>query len=104
MVKNKRLEIQIALERINRLLRLASDMLIKNEAGEDSARLSKRYVGMARKIGSHYKVGIPSSLKRVFCRKCNTVLVPGLNCRVRISSTGYAVYKCGCGADTHIRL
>jgi ribonuclease P protein subunit RPR2 len=59
---------------------------------EDPA-LSDRYVHLARKISTRYKVRIPRELKRRFCKHCFSFLVPGKNCRVR-THEGKVVYYC----------
>ncbi len=69
--KNKRKE--IALERIHRLFELA-----KAEFAKHPER-SKRYVELARKIGTRNKAVIPAELKKQFCKKCGAFLVKGKN-------------------------
>ncbi len=89
---------KIALERIGILFDNAE---ITTEA---DLALSKRYVATLRKISSHYKVTIPKRMKDRICTSCNVVLVPGLNCKIRIvSSHRYVAYKCnGCGKEAHV--
>ncbi|MBS3102256.1 ribonuclease P [Candidatus Woesearchaeota archaeon] len=87
-VYGKRKEHQkIARERVEVLFRQAKEMF-----REDSS-LSDRYVQLARKITMKYKVKIPSSLKRKFCKHCHKFLVPSVNCRIRVQR-GKAVYYC----------
>ncbi len=69
--KNKRKE--IALERIYRLFEIAEQEFEKHP------ERSKRYVELARKIGTRNKAVIPSELKKQFCKKCGTFLVNGKN-------------------------
>lgn len=78
---------KIALERISNLFKMAKEMF------KESPKLSDRYVQLARKISMKYKVKIPSSLKRQFCKHCYTFLVPSLNCRVR-TKDGKLIYYC----------
>jgi len=68
----------IASDRIDILLRQARDMLARDP------RLSKRYVELAQKISMRTKVRIPSSEKRLICKKCGLILIPGRNARVRV--------------------
>jgi ribonuclease P protein subunit RPR2 len=70
---------KIAKERISILFDLALKELKKHP------ERSIRYVELARKIGLRYNVRL-RKLKRVFCKKCNTVLIPGYTSRIRISS------------------
>ena len=68
---------KIASERIERLFELAS------EAHSKSTGMADRYVGLARQIAMHYKVGIPRSLKGRYCRKCGSFMVSGSTSSVR---------------------
>jgi len=80
---------KIALERIEKLFRQAE------KAFEKHPDRSKRHVELARKIAMRFNIQIPKSLRRKFCRKCNSYLVPGKNCQVRTSSKQRAVIvKC----------
>ena len=55
------------------------------------------HMSLAAKIGMRYNVRLPRDLKRRYCRKCHAFLVPGKNCRVRISR-GKVTTTCGvCG-------
>jgi len=69
--KNKRKE--IALERIYRLFELAEAEFAKHP------ERSKRYVELARKIGTRNKAIIPAELKKQFCKKCGAFLVKSKN-------------------------
>ncbi len=100
-MKNASLVERIALGRIGVLLDLAEGKTL--EKNSESKTLAKRYVALARKISSHYKVSIPKKLKYRICRNCGNFLIPGVNCSVRLASAhGYAVYVCECGAERHI--
>jgi len=68
---------------------LAIDRIIKlfNEAESsfrDHPELSKRYVFLARKLSTRYKVRFTSDQKRLFCKKCNSYLKNGINVRTRL--------------------
>lgn len=77
----------IALERIKKLFAFAKESLSSDKI------LSLRYVNLARKIGSKFRVRIPSENKRQYCKKCGAFLLPGKNCRVRV--TGKTItYSC----------
>ena len=88
---------RIALERIKRLFELG-DWIIQEYKNEDidfGKKLANRYVELARKISMKYKVRIPRELKRRFCKKCHSFLVPGINLKVRIDSKQKSVvYEC----------
>ncbi len=86
--REKKLEREIALSRIEKLIEMAEKMKFEDY------ELSKRYVTIARKIAMKYRVRIPKEL-RIFCKKCfypyrhdrirvrvrkNRVVITCLNC------------------------
>lgn len=71
---------RIAGERIRTLFNLAEKEL------KTYPDRSRRYVELARKISLRYNIRLPKELKRKFCKKCNTILKPGLTSTVRIQS------------------
>ena len=81
---------RIALERITELFRQAELRFKK------SPELSDRYVEIARKIAMKYKARIPRDLKRRFCKHCFKYLVPGNNCRVRLTQHKVVYYCFSC--------
>jgi len=68
---------QIARERISILFKRAGYIF------KESPSLANRYVDIARKIAMKAQINIPSNLRKKFCRKCFSYLMPGENCRVR---------------------
>jgi len=76
MVK-KHLE-DIARERIAILLKLAGEAL------ETDEELARRYVDLAFRIAAKARLKLPRNVKRRYCRRCKTPLVPGRTARVRI--------------------
>ena len=62
--------------------------------------LSKRYVGLAKKISKRTKVRIPQEKKHYLCKKCGQPLVPGKNARIRLRpANSRIIISClGCGA------
>ncbi|MGC8669704.1 MAG: ribonuclease P protein component 4 [Candidatus Micrarchaeia archaeon] len=93
---------KIATERIAILYALAKDMALKNT--EESRALSRSYTKRIMQISMHYKVKLPKKVKDNICKKCLSVLIPGLNTHVRISSShSYIIKKCdNCGTEKHI--
>lgn len=88
MKKRKKEWQKIARERIKILFELAEKEIRKNP------ERSRRYVELARKIALRYNVRL-KKLKRKFCKECNTLLIPGLTCKVRLNSKLRAVeVKC----------
>jgi len=73
-------QIKIAKERINLLFELAMRELDKNP------QRSKRYVQLLRKIGLRYNVRLPKHIKRIICKHCNNLLIPGKTAMVRLNS------------------
>ena len=84
----------IAEERIEILFSEAKKQALKNRLN-----LSNRYVFIARKLSSKFKVQIPRELRRKFCHKCYHYLYPGINCKVRTNKRTQSVeYEClDCG-------
>ncbi len=78
--RHRGMERRIALERMTALFRLAESEALRRHAGR-----ARRYVELARRLGMRYNVRVPREFKRRYCRKCHAFLVPGVNCRVRVS-------------------
>ncbi len=58
---------------------------------------AKRYVFLARRLSSKFKVGIPAELRKKFCRKCNAFLVQGANCTIRKRAKKMVISCLECG-------
>ena len=69
---------QVALERINILHRLA------RETYEKDPELSRRYTDLIMRIAQRTRTHLPRHIRREICRKCNTILIPGVSSRIRI--------------------
>ena len=80
--------IGIAKEHIDSLFKQAAAV-----AGKDLKK-ADRYVSLARKIAMKFKIHLPSSQKRLFCRHCYSFLLPGKNLRVRVHEHR-VIYLCG---------
>lgn len=81
---------EIGRGRINRLMDLSEEAV--REGRDDRAR---RYVDLARRIGMKTRTGIPSD--RRYCRRCLLPMMPGVNCRVRLSNHMVVLTCCQCG-------
>lgn len=69
--------------------------------------LTMQYVYTARKIAMSAKIRLPAKYKRRICKNCNSLLVPGYNCRVRINQKRepHVVVTClNCGQQKRILL
>jgi ribonuclease P protein subunit RPR2 len=92
---------KIAQQRVEILFEQAKSVYRSNP------QLSSRYVVTARKIAMAAKIPLPDIYKRQICKKCNTLLVQGDNCRVRIKQKRepHVVITClSCGCKTRIPL
>lgn len=92
---------QMARQRIQILLKQAK------KSYRDNPKLSRRYIANARKIAMAAKIPLPTLYKRQICKKCNTLLVQGDNCRVRIKQKRepHVIITClSCGCKTRIPL
>jgi ribonuclease P protein subunit RPR2 len=101
-MKDDKLIKEVAADRMERLFSLAEKGI--EAKTKDSETLAKRYVALARKISAHYKVKLTAEMKNRICKKCNSVLVPGISCTVRLASQGCMVYRCACGEQKKIFL
>jgi len=88
-------QVEIANERVGILFALAEKEFAEHP------ELSKRYVEIARDIAKKFNIHIPQHLRRKFCKKCGSYLVPGKNLTVRMISKEKAVLRiCGeCGTE-----
>jgi ribonuclease P protein subunit RPR2 len=76
---------RIAKERINELFLQAEKA--------DEYSLKKRYVELARKIGTKFRVRIPPQYKRRYCRFCGAYFIPSKNVTVRLKNQK-VIYHC----------
>ncbi|MBI2545234.1 MAG: ribonuclease P [Candidatus Aenigmarchaeota archaeon] len=80
MNRSKKPEYQtrLARERIDILLSVAEKEFRKH------IERSRRYVELAQKIALRYNVRLIENEKRSFCKKCNTLLKPGVTSQTRL--------------------
>ncbi|MBI2541666.1 ribonuclease P [Candidatus Woesearchaeota archaeon] len=83
-------QVKIAKNRIKFLFQHAK------ETFKEDSKLADRYVKTARRIAMRYKIRLPSSLKKRFCKHCHKYFVPGANCRIRIHKHRIIYYCFGC--------
>jgi ribonuclease P protein subunit RPR2 len=92
---------QIAMQRIQILFEQAT------KVSKADSKLAMQYVESARKIAMAVKIPLPVEFRRGTCKKCNSLLVQGVNCRVRIKQKRephVAVTCLNCGNQTRIML
>jgi ribonuclease P protein subunit RPR2 len=85
---------KIAIQRIHRLFQLARGVIHEDE------ELAQRYVVLARRISMASRMRIPREYRRQMCRGCKKLILPGVNCHVRIQQRRepHIVVTCGyCG-------
>lgn len=92
---------RVALQRVHRLFQLARVMIHEDE------ELAQRYVAIARRVAMASRVRIPREYGRHLCRGCKKLILPGVNCHVRVQPRRetHLVVTCGhCGAHLRIPL
>jgi len=92
---------QIARQRIQILFEQAKLVCKTNP------QLAMQYLRSARRIAMAAKIRLPVEFKRETCKNCNTLLVQGYNCRVRVKQKRqpHIVITClNCGNQTRILL
>jgi ribonuclease P protein subunit RPR2 len=77
----------IALERINTLFSEAALRFPREPS------LSNRYVQLALRISTKYRIRLPQSIKKQFCKSCHSFLKSPDNCRIRLNK-GKLCYHC----------
>lgn len=76
-------------ERVGILVNLSREAV--KEGNNDRAR---RYVELARAICGKAQTEMPRDFR--YCKKCLLPLIPGINCKVRLTGSKI-VSECGCG-------
>jgi len=71
-------ERDIARQRVEYLLGLARAVFSKDR------ELARRYAELALSIARRMRLKLPLEHKMFICKGCGSLLVPGVNCRVRI--------------------
>ncbi|HOP09255.1 MAG TPA: lipoate protein ligase C-terminal domain-containing protein [Candidatus Methanofastidiosa archaeon] len=82
---------RIASRHVERMLELSLDNL------DERPERSRRYVQIARDMIRKHKVKLAPEQKGLFCKKCNTPLVPGRTSRVRTRSGMVSTTCLHCG-------
>ena len=87
-------KVKIAKERIEILFNLAEKELKKNP------QRSRRYVELARKIGTRCNVRLTTGQKSKFCKKCNQLLISKKTSKIKIEpNEKFIEIKCmNCGS------
>ncbi|RLI81289.1 ribonuclease P [Archaeoglobales archaeon] len=86
--RDKKLERKIARERI--------EILLEKALKDGNSLFARRYVELAMRISSKYRVRIPEKYRNTFCRKCFTPFTSKTS-KIRLSR-GVKVIEClNCG-------
>ncbi|MHA1303273.1 MAG: ribonuclease P protein component 4 [Candidatus Heimdallarchaeaceae archaeon] len=96
--KNPTIPQKLILEQVVYLLEKADEVIKKD------IELAQNYAQQARRIQIKTRINFPTKWKKRFCKHCKTFLHPGINCRIRLSSSNKViVIKCGhCNKFTRI--
>ncbi len=65
--------------------RFKTIMDIALKTAKTDLNLASRQAALARRIALKYNLRLPFKTKRFFCHGCKQLIVPGINCRVRLS-------------------
>ncbi|OLS14809.1 MAG: ribonuclease P protein component 4 [Promethearchaeota archaeon CR_4] len=94
---------QIALERVDILFKRALRI------HKEDSTLADHYVDLARRVCMVARLRLPSRWRVLVCRQCKKLIIPGVNCHVRLqprSGKGSRVVKTcsNCGHITRYNL
>lgn len=88
---------KISLERIYRLFELAEQNL------QNHPDRTKRYVQLARLIGTRNNARFPAELKNKFCKKCNAFLEKGVTAEHTVQGSFLKIKCIECGFERKTR-
>jgi ribonuclease P protein subunit RPR2 len=86
---------KIAIERM--------EILIENAItnAKINPNLSQRQAFLARRISTRHKIRMPYHLRMVFCKKCKSFIVPGINSRIRLGGASVKAIRISCNLCGH---
>jgi ribonuclease P protein subunit RPR2 len=76
------------------LVRLLTESSV--ELSHSDLKLAKEQAALARRVRLRFNVRLDPSLKRFTCRGCKSLLVPGVNARVRLGHGKTAILRITC--------
>ena len=87
---------EIALERMQ--------ILIKNAISNarENPELSQRQALLACRISTRHKIKTPYEIKMLFCKKCKSFIIPGINSRIRLGRTSVKSIRISCNLCGHV--
>ncbi|MBU0628158.1 MAG: ribonuclease P [Nanoarchaeota archaeon] len=81
--------------------------LLKKSKGsykKGNKRLSKVQSKKIKYLSMKYKLKLPKDLKRQLCKNCGSILIPSVNCRVRLNKGRLISYCMECKKFTRMPL
>lgn len=81
---------KIAFERIKILIQNAVTNSTKNQA------LAQKQAMLARKLCLRNKIRMPYELKILFCKKCKSFILPGINSTIRVGGSSSKSIRITC--------
>ncbi len=94
---------KVSSNQVRGISRKRMDILVRlseKEALAGNMARAKRYMILARRISERNKVPMPAMA--LYCTRCSTPLVPGLNCRVRLRNCRINTHCLECDAMERI--
>ncbi len=65
-------------------------------------KLAKEQAALARRVRLRFNIKLDPSLTRFTCRSCKTLLVPGVNARVRLGHGTPTIIRITCSECGHV--
>ena len=86
----------IALERMQILIKNAISNARKDP------QLSQRQALLACRVSTRHKIKMPYEIRMLFCKKCKSFIVPGINSRIRLGRTSVKSIRVTCNLCGHV--
>ena len=86
----------IALERMQILIKNAISNARKDP------QLSQRQALLACRVSTRHKIKMPYEIRMLFCKKCKSFIVPGINSRIRLGRTSVKSIRLSCNLCGHV--
>ena len=86
----------IALERMQILIKNAISNARKDP------QLSQRQALLACRVSTRHKIKMPYEIRMLFCKKCKSFIVPGINSRIRLGRTPVKSIRVTCNLCGHV--
>ena len=79
-------------------------ILIKNAISNarKDPQLSQRQALLACRVSTRHKIKMPYEIRMLFCKKCKSFIVPGINSRIRLGRTSVKSIRVTCNLCGHV--